>query len=377
MKDRPQKKLALKYCAAQRIIPFLEVLVRSQTGLEDVPFNITDIDVMAVDIERSGAVRRLLFDCKSASRLSPINRSIWAAGLKAFVQADSAYVIQLRDVPYSHQLAANTLDVHVHTEDSFRRYANSISIDFSKDITYLDDIDIWDSLLRLEQTQPVLLDLSWFTSNQASLEHSAARGVRLGLSALLKSGPELDPRKPLHRTLFGNLVSALLIFLSSAAASIKEVFQFSMQKTEFERTMRYFIWEGRENYEIRRDMKSAIDEARGARSNDLDLPEWNLFLEMMRSFLDAPEAVTSLPFLSKELAFRASAARRKDADDHIRSLFAANNRARQFLFSTARYLVHAGKLPLEFSSLLESDINGLLTAAPANDAGASGSTLKG
>src|SRR5436309_535543 len=142
IKDRPEKKLALKFLAAQRITPFVEVAVRSQTGLEESATDITDIDVLGLDFGRHGAVQRTLFDCKSGSKLSAINRSIWVAGLKAFVKADKGYVIQGREVPYSHKLAANSLDVSVHSKETFAKYANSLAPDFSKDVTYLDNLAI-------------------------------------------------------------------------------------------------------------------------------------------------------------------------------------------------------------------------------------------
>ena len=92
----------------------------------------------------------------------------------------------------------------------------------------------------------MLSDLLWFVTTQAALEKSGPKGVRLAISAMLKTAPELDPKKPLHRFVFGNAVSGILIFLSFSATALKEIFQFSMEKRDFERTVRYFIWEGRE-----------------------------------------------------------------------------------------------------------------------------------
>jgi hypothetical protein len=224
-----------------------------------------------------------------------------------------------------------------------------------------------DAFVDLRQSQPVLADLLWYVTAQAALERSGPKGIRTGLYVLLKVGPELDPRMSLHRLLFGSCVSAFLIFLSLSATSLMDIFQFSMEKEDFERTVRYFVWEGRENYVSRRQMKAAIDKAKGERgAPDFDLPGWERFLQLIRSFLDAPESLTALPFLVKEIAFRAISGPREEPDDHLRRLFQANNRARQFVFSTATYLVHATSLPSEFASLLESDINRLVTpGAPA------------
>lgn len=368
IKDRAQKKLAAKFCAAQGIVPFAEVVVSAPTGLEESTVAITDIDVLGVDLGRAGAVQRLLFDCKTAARQSGINRALWAGGLKSLVHADRVFVIQKKESPYTHKLAANTFNVHIHSEDSFARYANAIAPSFSQDITYLDDLKLWDKLFALGQKQPALSDPLSFVTTQAALENSGPKGVRLGLAGLMKMAGEFDPARPLHRLLFGAYVSSFLIFLSLSASALKEVFHFSMGKENFELTLRYFIWEGRENYNNRRQMKAAIEKAKGETGPIIfDLPEWSRFVELMRSFLDAPESISSLAFLSKEMAFRsASTAPRTDADNHLRQLFLANNRARQFIFATASYLVHAASLPKQFATALEDDINSLMDDSPSS-----------
>ena len=128
-------------------------------------------------------------------------------------------------------------NVSIHSEETFARYAESIAIDFARDATYLDHLDTWDAFVGLRQSEPALADLLWFVTTQAALERSGPKGIRSGLSALLKAGPELDPRKPLHRLLFGSFLSAFLIFLSLSATSLIEIFQFSMEREDFERTV--------------------------------------------------------------------------------------------------------------------------------------------
>lgn len=367
IKDRPQKKAAAKFCAAQGIVPFLEVVVTSQTGLEEVPFNITDIDVLGIDVGRSGKLQRVLFDCKTEWRLSGINRALWAGGLKSFVSADRAFIIQKKAVPYSHKLAASTFNVDIHTETTFDLYANSITVDFARDVTYLDNLDAWDTFGAISKQYSVLRELISRCSAEYALEGSGPRGVRHGLSALIKSAPELDPAKPHHRFLFGTFLSGFLLALTLCTSALKDIFQFSMERGDFERTVRYFIWEGRDNYLSRRGMKAALDRVRGQESSaEFDLPGWDKFLAIMRSFLDAPDALTTLAFLAKEIAFRRIGAPRPEPDEHLRELFKSNNRARQFIFTTAEYLVSAAALPKEFSKALEADINGLVSpSAPS------------
>lgn len=141
IKDRGQKKLAARFCAVQGIIPFAEVIVRSSANLEEAPADITDLDMLGIDIGRFGARQKIIFDCKTANRQSGINRALWAAGLRDYVKAHTAFVIQMKSVPNSHRIAAASFGVNIHSEDGFRRFASSLSQDFVRDVTYLDEMD--------------------------------------------------------------------------------------------------------------------------------------------------------------------------------------------------------------------------------------------
>lgn len=366
IKDRGQKKLAARFCAVQGMVPFAEVLVRSPSSLEDAPADITDLDVLGVDMGRSGSRHKTIFDCKTANRQSAINRALWASGLKEYVNAQSAFVIQMKVVPKSHRIAAASFGVNIHSEDSFKRFAASLSKDFARDVTYLDEMDRWDELLSAGKNNGALSDLIFFVTTQAALETSGPKGVRNGLSAILKGSGELDPSKPLHRLVFGTYLSAFLLHVAFSTSDLRNVFEFGMDHAEFEKLLRYFLWEGRDNYELRRKLRRALME-RGDPGGEhpdavFDLPEWPKLIELFRSFLEAPDALSSLPLLSKELAFRAASGAnlKNDADQRIVAMFSENNRARQFIFAAATYVCAAAGLPRDFSKRLEEDINGLI-----------------
>jgi hypothetical protein len=367
IKDRGQKKLATRFCAVLGIVPFAEVLVRSSASLEDVPSDITDLDVLGVDIGRFGVSQKIIFDCKTANRQSGINRALWASGLKQYVNADAAFVIQMKDVPNSHRTAAAGFGVNIHSEDSFRRFASSLSQDFARDVTYLDDMDRWDDLVTIRKQNNALADLVFFITTQSALESSGPRGVRNGLSAIMKASGELDPAKPQHRMIFGTYLSSFLLHIVYSTSDLRNMFEFGMDHAQFEKLLRYFIWEGRENYELRRKLRRALVE-RGSPSGEhsdasFDLPEWPRLVELFRLFLEAPEALASLPLVAKELAFRVTSSPispRPDADSRIVSLFTENNRARQFMFAAASYICAAAGLPRDFSRRLEGEVNALL-----------------
>jgi len=362
IKDRGQKKLAARHCAVQGMVPFVEVVVRSSVSMEEAPLNITDIDVLGVEIGPFGRVRRVLFDCKTAKGQSAINRALWASGLRHLVEAEMGFLIQTKSVPGTHRLAASAMGINIQTEDTFRRYAASMSPDFLKDSTYLDDMDHWDLLLAAGGSNAALSEIVAFVTTQAALEQPGPKGIRAGLSALMRAAGELDPGKPLHHVIFGCAVSGFLIHAAASVAALKDVFDFGMSRAEFEQRLRYFLWEGRENYEVRQKLRRALYEKFGSGSEqangDFDLPEWGKLLELMRGYLEAPEALGTLPLVAKEIAFRADAGEPKsDADKRISDLLVSNNRARQFIFAASSYLVQAARLPRDFHKSLELSVN--------------------
>ncbi|MFI4987548.1 MAG: hypothetical protein ACHQF3_08910, partial [Alphaproteobacteria bacterium] len=91
-KDRFLKELAVRYCLARRVIPFLEVVVRSTADLSDSVEVLTDLDVLGIGAVGDGGLRRTIFDCKTTNKMSSVNRAFWAAGIKEYAGCDEAYV---------------------------------------------------------------------------------------------------------------------------------------------------------------------------------------------------------------------------------------------------------------------------------------------
>src|ERR1700749_1986464 len=92
-KDRFQKELAVRFCLARGGVPFVEVVVRSSVDRSDSVEVLTDLDVLGIESIWDGGLRRTIFDCKTANKLSSINRTFWAAGVKEYTHCNEAYVI--------------------------------------------------------------------------------------------------------------------------------------------------------------------------------------------------------------------------------------------------------------------------------------------
>ncbi|WGM39936.1 hypothetical protein [Caulobacter sp. NIBR1757] len=357
IKDRAQKRMAAKFCAAQAIVPFAEVVVRSSASLEESPVDITDIDVAGIQYGHRGAERRILFDCKTG-KMSAINRALWVAGVARYVDAQEAYLILKKDAPYSHRLAANELCVHVHSELNFEKHASSVAPAYNYDCTYLDDMDVWDGMATVANGVQRLQELVQFSNMAPPLERNGPKGLRGALAILLRAAPEIDPRKPKHIFIYSLALSAFACFSAMTASDMKTIFQFDMTKEDFDRTARYYLWGGRDSYQMRRALKASIDHSGTPDSSiDLELPQWPRFLNMFRSFLDAPDLLSATPYLSKEIAFRAATGSRQEPDHRLSQMLSENKRARQFLFQMNAYLISAARLPKELQDTYESLVN--------------------
>src|SRR5690554_6340781 len=112
-KDIHQKEMAIRYCLINEMVPFLEVNINNYRELSDASTLITDIDVLGVKVNSSGKQEKVIFDCKTLGKTSPINRAFWAAGLMQFAQCSEAFVILRKRASEAHRLSARQLGVHL------------------------------------------------------------------------------------------------------------------------------------------------------------------------------------------------------------------------------------------------------------------------
>src|SRR4051812_33135041 len=107
-KDRFLKELAIRYCLARRMLPFLEVVVPNVSNLSitDSIDILTDIDVLGVDDALDSNLHRTVFDCKTVNKMSPVNRAFWASGVLQYTRCDEACVILRSKAVHNHRISA-------------------------------------------------------------------------------------------------------------------------------------------------------------------------------------------------------------------------------------------------------------------------------
>ncbi|MGP1383802.1 MAG: hypothetical protein ACTS2F_09600 [Thainema sp.] len=347
-RDIHQKESAIRFCLLANYLPFLEVIVKNQRELSDISTTLTDIDVLGISIDISGVRRRIIFDCKTVN-VSPINRAFWAGGLMRYASCDEAYVILKKRASEAHRLSARCINVHLFDEKQFANYSESYSLDFNLDYCYSTDINVWMNYTQLFARRDFFEKLGAFLNSEVAMELDAPRGIRRLLAALKKGKGEFNPEKAGHQAIFYHSVMVFSFFMSQVIQDLKNVVDYDANQEDFEGYLKYYIWGGKESFKQRQEMKSFFSEAYQTPSAlNLEIPNWDLFLELARKLLDSPTDVFKACFPMREISFRSISDRTHQKELYLAKSIEENSRIRQFLTSQARYLVKATGLPHDF-----------------------------
>lgn len=350
-KDIHQKESAIRFCVLTGSLPFLEVNVENRRELSDSATVITDIDVLGVSIDASGTSRRIIFDCKTLGKTSPINRAFWAAGLMKYALCDEAFVILRKKASEAHRLSAKDVNVHLYNENQFSNYSESYSLDFNLDYCYSTNIDSWITHASIYDRNRGFEKFGQFLNNEIPLEFDSARGVKRLLSALHKGRGEFNPDKEAHSAIFYHVVMVFSYLMAKVVHDLKAIIDFDAKKEDFEKLLRYYIWGGREAFLQKQKMTQLFAATNPSTINgDPELREWELFVEMVRKLLDSPVDVFKCCGPLREISFREIVENNELKDAYLAKLISNNNRIRQFASSQAKYLVKAAQLPSEFES---------------------------
>ena len=341
IKDLSQKQKAVRFCVAAGMVPYMEVVVRYVADVTDVQSDISDVDVLGIRPAGLQAQKKVIFDCKTQNKVSAISRALWAAGLIKLIDASEGYVILNKAAPEGHRLAANSLGIRLTSEKLFDDFGKSASPAYFEGSTYLDNLVAWEYIHGIPRVNAALDELVSFLLNDAPLQNDPKSGFRNLISKLRHAEGELDAGKKPHIALWGLVICEALRFLSEICTDFHNIFDPAMEKGKFESLLRNFVWGGRESYGIRQKLHMAIRANKAEKDiANFEFPGWPVFLEMMRTFLDAPHLVSSGILPLKDISFKVLCDVSELADKRIKAELSVNSRARQFILLANKYLGH-------------------------------------
>jgi hypothetical protein len=361
IKDINQKIKAVRYCVALGVIPFMEVVVRFSSEVSDTPSDITDIDVLGIKPCDNTPSQRMIFDCKTLNKMSPINRALWANGLINLTESNEAFVILSKSAPDSHRLAGNQIGVRLFTENLFDSFAKSSSSGYSVQNSYIESLSAWDKLAEIPSKYPALADFWRQLNSSLVLENNPRQGLRNLMALCRKYEGEFDPEKNEHQAIFKLCLCQIGLYASEMARDLHNIFYPDMSKSDFEKILRNYIWDGKDNYVVRQKLSMALQLGKGAEKiEQFELPGWDTFVTIFRSYLDSPRQLGGICLPLKDFAFRDVSVHDSVLDKRLHQRLDANDRIRQYILSLAKYLVSATKIPKAF----EDNLRKVVLASP-------------
>ena len=208
-KDHFQKELAIRYCIARGLIPFIEVTVRSIADVSESVEALTDLDVVGIGGTGDGRLHRTLFDCKTTNKMSPINRAFWAAGVKEYAGCDEAYVLLKNKAVHNHRISALSINVDLHDEESFKDLGRTFSAGFPASECYQGEISRWNDVFDRFQKNGWSEGLFDLARNVVPLSRTPWSTFRKIVAELRAARGHFDPNKGEHLTIFFDVLEYL------------------------------------------------------------------------------------------------------------------------------------------------------------------------
>ncbi len=346
-KDRFQKELAIRFALAREMTPFLEVAVRSSADLSDSVEVLTDIDVLGIEAAGDGGLRRTIFDCKTTNKMSAINRAFWAAGIKDYARCDEAYVILKTAAVHNHRISALSVGVDLHDEKSFRDLGRTTDPAFPADEFYQSSIDRWNSLNDCYANSSWASQLYDLGRNVAPLSQTPWGTFRKILAELRAVRGQFDPTKDSHVAIFFDLLASTFVLWAALGRDIRRFYDPSMDKTAFEKVLRYYLWGGKESYNIRQQLREKGNSETAGIA--VELPQWPNLVAFASLIVGAPGNIFECATVCRELAIRCATQSNANFDKALSARLKSNSRIRQFSSGLGDYLVAAGNLPKDVS----------------------------
>lgn len=366
--DANQKRKAISYCVATGMVPFLEVIVRNETDTEDVKTDLTDLDVVGIQLIGCDKPKRVLFDCKTLQKVSPINRGLWAKGAMEYVGFQEAFVILRKTALEGHRFAAKALNVHLFDEALFDHYAGAACADYSDNPSYLCHLDAWEAWRKIPKSSPLLETLFWYMNDVIPIESNHLKVLRALTVQFKGAAGELDPANSQSIAVFYGYLSALALCMTQVVGDLRNMFDSRMDVAVFDKLVTRYVWEGKENYNVRNRLHRFVEAQLGNEKHegplsDLKLPGWSGFLEMTRLFLEAPSQIARCVLPLKELSLRALDEGQEEGDMRIQRGLSSNDRTLQFCLKLSSYAVQASRVPKKLVERITTELTQLKALA--------------
>lgn len=338
---------------AKRWYPHLEADIYHREGVAKSRKLITDIDVIALYPSPFGGLTPVLGDCKTLKSQSPIARALWMKGVMDLMGATQGIILLQRFIENDHKLAANQLSIALLSDSDFDIYSTRTS-DYKRVQSAIVQIDSWEKYFTLGTTFPALAPAMAYLRAGFWNEKEGHVRLRHTLATIRTAKGEFNPKHGIQACLLGDLISFFAIAFNEIVCSIFHQYLLPSTKTELAQELKVLIWGGSENYAYLNQLWNKVPHQDNSGESDLTLPEWDLFLELVRNCLEHPFSTALVPLLLKEIAFE------HILDDQLlQSVTLAKELAREdpyaakYALLVSEYVCKTTKVPTEFREMID------------------------
>lgn len=352
MKDSQLKDALFKHYWKQRCFVQPEVAIYCNEGVSGLKKPITDVDIFALRPMPDLSFARVLGDCKTLKGQSPINRSLWLSGLIGFLDAASGCVLLDGDyIEPDHKLAAYRMNVLLLNRKDFCVYDRSINFPDGSEAVEVGLSDIA-KLCSIQQKFPRVSSLTSYLYRDAFREQTFGTLIRHSISNVRSVAAELDPEKTEHLALLCDAAAIFSIGVAQCCGTLFHQYLHPADKGHLSESLKVLIYGGKDQYELNRILRSKLLAAQGKNTetaNDLELPEWNCFLQLTRNILERPADAFKVPWLLRHLAFDLLSSRKPLASAIVDDLLAV-----KYAMLVVEYICRASGVPKPFQEKLVS-----------------------
>lgn len=349
LKDRAQKAQALRLCVSKSWMPQLEVNIEPSKRLEKTKYLLTDLDVLAVARNPIGAMTRMVFDCKSGQRESPIGRTFWLKGVMSKVGASHGFIF-LNDrinISRDHRASAAELLVTLVRESEVSTLDRGLGGNQLPTDSPIADIDAWEKLFSIEQKYPKLIDFTSFTRSTYWMLKDPGEQCRKCVGKLRAIHTELDPSKSEHVAIFGEALALFILAIGQLTNRLFLMLIRPLTEEEFTTMLLALLYGGYDNLEVAQKIRRIT--AGAAIDDQVDIfPEMKKFEHLIHEMLQAPSQALEAAIAVRDVSLSALVG--SPTSTLFEHIVSTNQYSAKFIILAADYLQRSARVPTEFKS---------------------------
>lgn len=295
-------------------VPDIDVKLFHAVGTAKKRLELTDVDVLGFKIDPELRPQRIAGDSKTKKGTSSINRSFWLSGIMNHLAIERGFVILSKNIEIDHKIASQQLGITLLNDSEFRILADALLPPEFPHQMNLFNADIWQKFLAEAQLQHSVEQL-WDYRRNRYWQDTPQKGLRYTLMETRKHRKSFEQKNRILNTIFVDTMTAFSMSLCQMLSELFQIYLITNQKEALDHQMKVYVYGGRETYDhlnnlTRIAMQLRLEIQKGSKSEPapipqdaLTLPEWEHFIQLFRTALDAPSQFFAVPRLLRYILF--------------------------------------------------------------------------